>query len=188
MMWLMRVVGAAAALLLLAGCTSDARDKQGSGLPSSGQSNLGVLYAYDLLHGFGLRVALSQPTEITSLYQPQAKVDAQAAAKMPRGSAVTLTPEPGPLGSPALMRSDPHYRVPDFRGRRLSAATNWADRHHMFWAIPRLPALPASSAKHLFDAYRVVEQQPKPGMTIGQGVKVGKGFKPTPLTLTVVRG
>ena len=51
---------------------------------------------------------------------------------------------------------------------------------------PKLPALHASNAPHLFAAYRVVAQQPKPGGTIVQGVMVGRGFKPTPLTLTVV--
>jgi hypothetical protein len=57
----------------------------------------------------------------------------------------------------------------------------------MFWSIPDLPVLEASDARHLFDAYGVVAQQPKPGGTIVQGVMVGHGFKPTPLTLTVVR-
>jgi hypothetical protein len=55
----------------------------------------------------------------------------------------------------------------------------------MFWAIPRLPPLPASNAPHLLDAYKVVAQRPRPGGTIEQGVMVGRGFRPTPLTLTV---
>jgi hypothetical protein len=55
----------------------------------------------------------------------------------------------------------------------------------MFWSIPELPALKASDAQHLFDAYRVAAQQPKPGGPITQGVMVGHGFKPTPLILSV---
>jgi hypothetical protein len=57
----------------------------------------------------------------------------------------------------------------------------------MFWSIPELPALKASDAPHLFDAYRVTAQRPKPGRTIVQGVMVGRAFKPTPLTLSVVQ-
>jgi hypothetical protein len=49
-----------------------------------------------------------------------------------------------------------------------------------------LPALPASTAPHLFDAYRIIGQQPEARHTIVQGVRVGDGFKPTPLALTVV--
>jgi hypothetical protein len=56
----------------------------------------------------------------------------------------------------------------------------------MFWSIPRLPKLPPSDAPHLLDAYRVVAQRPAPGGTIAQGVMVGRGFRPTPLRLTVV--
>lgn len=57
----------------------------------------------------------------------------------------------------------------------------------MYWAIPKLPTLQASDAPHLFEAYRVVAQQPKPRGTIVQGVMVGHGFRPTPLTLSVVQ-
>jgi hypothetical protein len=83
------------------------------------------------------------------------------------------------------LKSHPHYRVPNFIGDSVSAAVAWADAHNMFWAIPHVPALPSSDAAHLFDAYRVVSQLPKPGGTIVQGVMVGRGFKPTPLTLAV---
>jgi hypothetical protein len=48
--------------------------------------------------------------------------------------------------------------------------------------------LHAGNVPHLFDAYRVVTQRPEPGATIAQGVRVGAGFKPTPLVLTVETG
>jgi len=145
-----------------------------------------IANAYDILHQLGLRVELTEPTAISSLVQPVSKLSPPVGARVPRGSAVRITPQPGPVGSPETLKSNPRYLVPDFWGRSLSFATRWADSHHMFWTVPALPALPASSAPHLFDAYRIIGQQPRPGGAIRQGVMVGKGFKPTPLTLTVV--
>jgi hypothetical protein len=55
----------------------------------------------------------------------------------------------------------------------------------MFWSIPHVPPLPASDARSFFAAYRVTTQAPRPGKTIVQGVMIGEGFKPTPLTLTL---
>lgn len=146
-----------------------------------------IVGAYDILHRLGLHVEVTQQTAITSLVVPVVKLSPPAGARVRRGSTIMITPEQGLIGSPAVLKSHPHYRVPNFSGRPLSAAIRWADAHYMFWAIPILPALPASSAPDLFDAYRIVGQQPKPGGTIVQGVMVGKGFKPTPLTLSVTR-
>jgi hypothetical protein len=146
-----------------------------------------IVGAYDLLHRLGLRVELTRQTMISSLYEPSAKLFPRAGTRVPGGSVVQITPTGGPLGSPAVLKSNPHYRVPDFTGRPASAAIRWAEDRRMFWSIPELPALKASNAPHLFDAYRVTAQQPKPGGTIVQGVMVGRGFKPTPLTLSVVQ-
>jgi hypothetical protein len=146
-----------------------------------------IVDAYDILHRLGLRIELTRPTAISSLIEPGAKLTPPAGVRVPRGSTVKISPERGPIGSPAVLKSHPHYRVPDFIGRTASVAIDWADAHDMFWAIPELRTLRASAASHLFDAYRVVAQQPKPGGSIVQGVMIGRGFKPTPLTLTVVR-
>jgi beta-lactam-binding protein with PASTA domain len=146
-----------------------------------------IVEAYDLLHRLGLRVELTRQAAISSLIEPLAQLSPPPGTRVPRGSVVKLTPIGGPIASPAVLKSNPHYRVPDFIGLPASAAIRWADAHSMFWSIPDLPVLEASDARHLFDAYGVVAQQPKPGDTIVQGVMVGHGFKPTPLTLTVVR-
>jgi hypothetical protein len=90
----------------------------------------------------------------------------------------------GAVGSPGVSTPHPHYRVPDFTGQPLSSAMRWANQHDMYWAVPSLPPVTACGAPHLFDAYRIVSQQPHTGGVITQGVTVGGGFRPTPLTLT----
>jgi beta-lactam-binding protein with PASTA domain len=184
MKWIGTAACAAAIGLALAGCGSSHRSYVTVPLRAQ-QTN--IVGAYDLLHRLGLRVELTRQTAIWSLYEPSATLSPRAGTRVPRGSTVQITPAGGPRGSPAVLKSNPHYRVPDFTGRPASAAIRWADDHSMFWSIPNLPVLQASDAPHLFDAYRVVAQQPKPGGTITQGVMVGQGFKPTPLTLTVVQ-
>jgi beta-lactam-binding protein with PASTA domain len=184
MRWLGTAASAAAIGLTLVGCGSS--HKSYVTVPLRAQQT-SIVGAYDLLHRLGLRVELTRQTVISSLYEPSAKLFPRAGTRVPRDSAVQITPTGGPRGSPAVLKSNPHYRVPDFTGRLASAAIRWAEDHRMFWSIPELPALQASDAPHLFDAYRVAAQQPKPGGTIVQGVMVGHGFKPTPLTLTVVQ-
>ena len=147
-----------------------------------------IIGAYDILHQLGLRVEVTRQVAVASLAVPSVSLSPQAGVSVVRGSTIAVTPEPGPLGSPAVLTSHPHYRVPDFRGRPLSTAIAWCGAHQMFWSIPSLPALPASGSPHLFDAYRIVGQQPRPGDTLGQGVAIGSAFEPTPLTLIVVRG
>ncbi len=173
----------ATAVLVLAGCGSSHKTSVTVPLRAGETSIVG---AYDLLHSLGLRVTLTQETAVTSLYEPSAKLSPRAGTRVTRGSTVRITPSGGPMGSPTVLKSNPRYRVPNFTGRTADAAIAWAEAHSMFWAIPKLPALRASNAPHLFAAYRVVAQQPKPGGAIVQGVMVGRGFKPTPLTLTVV--
>lgn len=182
MTWSRIAVGAASLGLVLAGCGLG--HKSYVTVPVRARET-SIVGAYDLLHRLGLRVGLSSGTTISSLYEPSVELTPAVGTRVAVGSTVELTPAGGPMGSPSVLKSHPHYRVPDFTGRTATAAIAWADSHQMFWAVPALPALSSSSAPHLFDAYRVVAQQPKPGGTIVQGVMVGSGFKPTPLTLTV---
>jgi hypothetical protein len=146
-----------------------------------------VLEAWNELHAAGLRVELTRPIAIDALRVPiAARVIPRPGTRVPRRSVVRITPRPGLIGSPAVLESHPRYRVPSFVGRPASDAVAWADRHRMFWDIPRVTPLSPSSAPHLLDAYRVVAQRPRPGGVIAQGVMIGHGFRPTPLTLTVV--
>jgi hypothetical protein len=147
-----------------------------------------ILDAYTLLHRLGFRVELTRQMSISSLVLPSATLTPAAGTVVPRGSVIEITPGFAAIGSPATDRSNPHYVVPNFAGLPLTDAINWAEQHDMFWSVPKLPALPASTAPHLFDAYRIVGQEPSPQSTIVQGIRVGQGFRPTPLTLTVVTG
>jgi beta-lactam-binding protein with PASTA domain len=145
-----------------------------------------IVDASDLLHRLGLRVELTKQIAISSLAVPGVELSPVAGTRLPRGSAVTIAPGFGALGSPGVSTSRPHYRVPNFDGQLLDVAVTWTNQHAMYWSVPALPALPASDAPHLFDAYRIIHQTPEPGQTIVQGVARGHAFRVTPLTLKVV--
>jgi hypothetical protein len=144
--------------------------------------------AYAILHGLGLRVSVPPGVSITSLIDPRARLSPPAGTRVPRGSTVMLIPGVAAIGSPAVPHSQQRYRVPDFTGQPAAAAIRWADAHRVLWALADLPALHAGDATALYDAYSVDAQTPRPGGTIVQGVRVGRGFRPTPLTLTVAVG
>jgi beta-lactam-binding protein with PASTA domain len=150
--------------------------------PRAARADVGT--AYRILDRQGLRVDLASRTYLSSLDPEFASLDPPAGTSVARGSVVTITPCPGGLGSPAVSKADPHFVVPDFKAQPLSAAIDWANQHGMFWAVS-LPASPIPEASSLFDAYRVVGQDPKPGASISQGVQSGNSFRVTPLTLTV---
>jgi hypothetical protein len=106
---------------------------------------------------------------------------------LPYGSTVRITPSVGALGSPVTEKFGLHVQVPDFSGHLLTDAVDWANQHEMFWAVPTLPAQNRIDTAHLFDAYRVSAQTPKPGQVITQGVTLSTGgFRLTPVSLTVV--
>jgi beta-lactam-binding protein with PASTA domain len=151
-------------------------------------SQTDLLDAYQLLHNMGLRVATDRPTAYTSLRAAWVShLVPHAGSRVPVGSTVTITPDDhGHIGSPSVLKSQPHYPVPNFIGQTATGAIRWAEARGMFWSIPRLPALPPSDKPHLLDNYRISTQQPPPGALIKQGVMVGRGFRPTPHRLTLV--
>lgn len=144
--------------------------------------------AFAMLRSLGLRVAVDRSVSYSSLTPAWVEnVSPAVGQRVSTGAVVTLTPsDDGPFGSPSVLKSHPHYRVPSFIGKTAATAIEWANRHNMYWSVRTVP-LPASSAPTLFAAYRVTSQSPTPGGTIVQGVMVGKGFRPTPLTLTLQR-
>lgn len=143
--------------------------------------------AFSMLRSLGLRVAIDHSTAYSSLTPAWvARLTPSVGTRVPVGDGVTITPsDHGPIGSPAVLNSHPRYRVPSFIGKTAATAIGWANSHHMFWSIPRLPALPTSHAQTLFAAFRVTSQAPRPGKMIVQGIMTGEGFKPTPLTLAL---
>lgn len=178
------VLGAACALLVASGIgAASSRDVT---IPMRARET-DVADAFAMLRSLGLRVAVDHATAYSSLKPAWvSKMTPAAGARVPVGTVVTLTPSNlGPIGSAAVLKSHPHYRVPSFIGRTAASAISWANSHHMFWSIPHVPSLPASDARTFFAAYRVTAQAPRPGNTIVQGIMIGEGFKPTPLTLTV---
>jgi hypothetical protein len=144
-----------------------------------------IFGAYDALHKAGLRVTLTQQADFNSLNGLGVTLSPGVGTRVPRGSTVKITPSGGPLGSPAVLKSDPHYVVPNFAGQSPNIAAHWAYQHDMYFAV-NLPPITASDAPHLLDAYSLAGQDPRPGGTIRQGVRVGgHGYRPTPLTLTL---
>jgi hypothetical protein len=75
-------------------------------------------------------------------------------------------------------------RVPDFVGKRPTAAIHWTQRRYLFWAAT-IPRLRAGDAPGLFANYTITAQRPHPGSPILPVVKDHGGVRPTPLTLTV---
>lgn len=142
--------------------------------------------AFQVLRAAGFRVGVSGATQVSSLHPAGVvSLTPRVGSRIAQGSTVTIHAGGGPLGSPAVLKVMRRDRVPSFAGKSLSAAIAWANSHDLFWSVPSLPALSSSDASHLFDAYRVVAQQPRAGAMILQGQMVGGGFRPTPLTLTV---
>lgn len=144
-----------------------------------------IISAYATLHRLGLRVALTRQTAVSSLVIPSARLSPRPGSRVRVGATVSITPGFAAIGSPAVLKSDPHYTVPNFVGRPLVAAVGWAQQHSMFWSIPKLKAFGARAAPHLFDGYRVLDQRPRSGATLSQGLLSRHGFTPTPLTLVV---
>jgi hypothetical protein len=147
-------------------------------------ANSDIFQTYDALHDAGLRVTLTKQADLNSLDGLGVTLSPGVGTRVPGGSTVRITPLGGALGSPAVLNSDPHYVVPSFAGQPPANAVRWATQHDLYWAVD-LPPITASAAPHLLDAYRLLGQQPRPGDMIAQGVTVGDGFRPTPLTLTV---
>jgi hypothetical protein len=153
-----------------------------------------LVQSYARLRALGLRVQVRfagmRTLNVTSLQDPIVEhLFPAPGTHVKHGGLVTILAAPGLIGSPVALKSDPHYRVPSFVGRRAAVALRWADTHDMNWAIPQLPPLRLSRAHRLFDAYRVVAQRPRPGALLGEGhLTRSGGYRVTPLLLQVEPG
>jgi hypothetical protein len=179
-----------AALLLLAIVMLSACGSSGRVIPRAA-ANVPLAESFARLHALGLRVEVrfgrSNRLNVSSLRAPIVeRLSPPAGAHVKAGGIVKITAAAGVIGSPVVLKSNPHVQVPNFVGGRTAVALNWADRHGMYWAIPAIPPLPPSRASRLFDAYRVVAQRPKPGAVLGQGqLTRSGGYRVTPLILIV---
>ena len=136
-------------------------------------------FAYQRLHDAGLRVRIKTPLVVGSLCAPLVRYqDPVAGTRVRAGSVVTLTPAPCIHGSPVVSKVS--AVVPDFRGEVPSRTAEWASSHGLLFEL-HLPALDAGDAPSFFENFRVIRQQPAPGATLAPGVRVGQGFRPTPI-------
>jgi beta-lactam-binding protein with PASTA domain len=173
---------------VVAGSSTEAQATRMVTVPLVTQTN--VVRAYDLLRDAGLRVAIRNGFSAGSLCVPIAqKQSPRQGTRTAVGNVVTITAGFCPLGSPAVAKPMPTATVPSFAGKSARSVVGWATRLGMYWAVRKLPPLAESEAPHLFDNYRVIRQQPSPGMTLRPGliVNVGgrPGFRPTPITIWV---
>ncbi len=145
-----------------------------------------VLYAYTQAHALGLRVDVPPIAQLTSLFVPGVRSQSPPAGRrVDAGAVVKITAvEGGPLGSPAVGKGV-HARVPSFVGRSAGAAVRWVESHDLFWELDQLPRLVDGNATSYPDNFVVTSQSPKPGAVLLPGVRVGQGFRPTPLVLHV---
>jgi beta-lactam-binding protein with PASTA domain len=143
--------------------------------------------AYDVLHGAGLRVAVSS----ASTHWPNgssivSSIKPRVGSAVPPGSVVTVTVDGAFLASPTIPRGRiPAATEPDFSAASLSAVASWAQKHGLYWQCRRLPAFPASSRPHLLDNYVVVHQSPAAGATLRRYKPLHHGVHLTPLLVQV---
>lgn len=145
-----------------------------------------VLNGYARAHAFGLHVDVPPLAQITSLITPVVRSQSPPAGRrVARDAVVKLTAvERGPVGSPAVGKGV-RARLPSFVGRSAGAAMRWTESHRLFWEVDNLPRLHAGLAATYLDNFVVTSQSPKAGAVLVPGVRVGQGFKPTPLVLHV---
>lgn len=144
--------------------------------------------AYRRLRRRGLRVRITHAFSSASLCTSSPTRQSPRSGRAVRpGSVVTLRGLMCGLGSPAVPVDPPSAQVPDFVGRRVSAAVHWAEDHGLYWQVEHLPALAAGDERELFANYLVTDQEPAAGsiLTLGVGERHGSSgsFRPTPLTV-----
>jgi hypothetical protein len=156
-------------------------------VPGSNATDLQM--RFDLMRSRGLRVAIPERMHFYPTSSPEVRSQSPGSeSRVKWGSIVTLHLWPGSFGTPIGPKRLPTYRVPDFMGKQLADAVDWTEGKWVYWTAD-LPPLPASNAKHLFDAYVVTSQRPAAGsyvrLAIPARVVGRKGVRLTPVELNV---
>jgi hypothetical protein len=156
-------------------------------VPGSNATSLEM--RFDLLRSKGLRVAIPERMRFYPTSSPEVRSQSpRPGSRVKWGSVVTLNLFPGGIGTPIGPKTLPTYRVPDFTGKRLAQAVDWTEGKWVYWTAD-LPPLPASNARHLFDAYVVTSQRPAAGsdvrLSVPARVAGRNGVRLTPVALTV---
>jgi hypothetical protein len=123
--------------------------------------------SYTLLHRDGLRVTIARGFVLDTLASPLADIEQTsppAGETVATGSTVSLTVGciGCGIGSPAVPRHVPSYRIPNFVGKRVSAVSRWI-AHKTLYMTEHFGPLHAADATQLYDNYRIVRQHPAPG-------------------------
>jgi beta-lactam-binding protein with PASTA domain len=134
-----------------------------------------VVEGYARLDRDGLRVSVPSGFEVDDLASPAAVIErvspAPGRAVRP-GSTVAL--KVGcvgcGVGSPAVPRHIPTYKVPSFIGDRVSVPERWI-RHKTLYETEYFGSLRAGTAPQLYDNYRIVRQHPSPGAELKLGIR-----------------
>jgi hypothetical protein len=137
--------------------------------------------AFAQLADVGLRPFTTRPARVAYNISGLWVVDQKPApgARVPRESAVRLTLQEGPNG--LLPGAADPVLVPQLVGLRLKAAIhvlnawNAASQPPLLWYV-ELPALPATEAKTITEAYCVTGQEPSAGTRVVQAKGVGVGY------------
>jgi hypothetical protein len=136
--------------------------------------------AYRRLHAAGLRVNIPAGLTIDPRLGLVTKQDLRPGETVSRGSTVTI--QIGctcRLGRMRLPRTQPAYVVPDFRGRLVTAASDWIKHKTLFFLV-HLGPLRSGRANALYANYRETRQSPAPGTTLRFSASAGRT---TPLTV-----
>jgi hypothetical protein len=144
---------------------------------------LPIEQAYDRLHHAGFRVSFQGRLSLPPATAAVTRQAPRAGGYARRGSIVKLrlAVPPTGAGSPAVPNELKEFTVPDFHGRPVLAAVEWAESSQLQWEAS-LPPLSAGGAARLLDNYAVDRQEPTPGMQLSPGRKdANGGFTPTPL-------
>jgi hypothetical protein len=162
-------------ILALFGCSSDRPEVE---LPS----NHG--YALDdalrRLHAVGLLASFPAAKTACGNHLPWVNTQSpRAPATLRRGSVVAIRFGVSPIPSPAVPKRHARFTtVPRLVGREFAAAVR---QLHGIWPCVHLQAATATRSTRL-----VVGQRPRPGTRVPAfGVRVGRGYRPTTVDLTV---
>jgi len=167
--------GMIVALLALVGCNSD---PQYVDLPSNHGHSLDE--ALQRLHAVGLRATFPADTIPCGDGLPGINFQSpRAPARVKKGSVVTLTFEPSFVPSPAVPMHHARWAyVPQLVGEDPTAIT----RLRAIWPCLDVKPATATSGSHIV----IVAQNPPAGTRApAYGVKVGRGYRPTTVHLTV---
>jgi beta-lactam-binding protein with PASTA domain len=167
----------ACTVLVLAGCGSQARLVD---VPSNHGRDLATALAR--LHAAGFKVSFDSTSTPCGDELPWVNVQSpRAPTRAPRGSVIALKFGLSPIPSPGVPKHHERWTiVPKLVGRDARSALGRLP--HALWPCVRVRSAQATSAGGLV----VVAQSPRAGTRLpAYGVMIGRGYRPTTVSLTL---